>query len=415
MGKDLKGKELGSGLSQRKNGTYCARFVNRFGNRSCVYSRNLADLKNKLREAMKDDYTSTKTIEEEKVKPITLDEWYRKWIDAYKSVVRSSTKLQYCMVYEKHIKGALGDKLLTDITTLDIRALLADLAKEGLGYATQNRVRIMLLDMFDKAQIDYVVIRNPAKPVRLKKEFIERRVLSVEEQASFFNTCRGMFYEDAFLVHVLTGLRPGELFALTLSDIDFNRREINVDKTLLYQKLEGDEKKTFHLHPPKTEQSKRKVKFDDRCEKALRNQITRKYMLMSNPRLTPLPGFEDLLFVTTQNTPINAVIYSQAIERVTHIMNEGKPAPFTMETFSGHCFRHTYATRCFEAGMPPKTIQKQLGHASLKMTMDLYTHLSETKHDEDVKMVESYFDKILDTEEEHSSKVISYFEKFRAQ
>ena len=67
-----------------------------------------------------------------------------------------------------------------------------------------------------------------------------------------------------------------------------------------------------------------------------------------------------------------------------------------MERFSGHCFRHTFATRCFEAGIQPKTVQSYLGHATLQMTMDLYTAVLEKKKQDDIQLLENTleFDKI---------------------
>ena len=63
-----------------------------------------------------------------------------------------------------------------------------------------------------------------------------------------------------------------------------------------------------------------------------------------------------------------------------------------MESFSGHCFRHTFATRCFEAGIAPKTVQAYLGHASLQMTMDLYTSVMEHKKVDDMQLLEKTID-----------------------
>ena len=73
------------------------------------------------------------------------------------------------------------------------------------------------------------------------------------------------------------------------------------------------------------------------------------------------------------NTPLNAQIVFDAIKRIVDEMNTTRDTMEEIEMFSFHCFRHTFATRCFEVGIKPKTVQTYLGHATLKMTMDLYT------------------------------------------
>ena len=89
MGKDLKGKELGENISQRKDGRYCARYVDRFGKRKSIYDNNLKELKQRLRQAIYEDEKKINVIDDK----ITLDEWFEKWMDIYKNpVIRPSTK-----------------------------------------------------------------------------------------------------------------------------------------------------------------------------------------------------------------------------------------------------------------------------------------------------------------------------------
>ncbi len=385
MGKDLKGKELGTGITQRKNGIYHARFVDRFGNRKSLYNRNLRELKNSLNTVIYEDKKKINIIDEK----TTLDEWYEKWINIHKyNVIRSSTKCNYDSVYKKHISPTLGKMSLSQITQLQIKGLIKNLDKLGYKYETKNRVRIMLLDMFNKAMIDNFVLRNPCKGIKIiKDKNNDRKVLSREEQLIFFECCKGTFYDNLFVVAVNTGLRPGELCGLKWDDIDLDKMEISVERTLLYQKLENDEQKTFHFDPPKTKTSKRKVPINKQCEMALKKQYIQSKIIKNKLYAKPIDGFEDLLFTTKFNTPINSQIYIDAIKKIIDEINLMKDDLEQMEEFSGHCFRHTFATRCFEAGIQPKTVQKYLGHASLQMTMDLYTHvLNEQAKEEILKL-----------------------------
>lgn len=394
MGKDLQGKELGPGFNQRPDKTYQVRYTDEFGKRKSLYSTSLTKLKRKYKEALQRKARPP-------VKRYTLHQWHKQWVSVYKYEVRDSTRLQYGIVYDKHIDPVLGTYNLEDITTLVVKKLLNDLQSAGYSFEVRNKVRIVLLDMFDKAILDDIVIKNPVRGLKLKRDpKKEPRVLSKEEQIDFFDACKGTFYEEAFTVAVLTGLRPGELFALRWQDIDLPARTIHVTRTLLYQKLEGDTRKEFHVHPPKTPTSLRDVKFDERCALALKSQFRKKNNVALKTSAAPLPGLEDLLFVTTFNTPLNSQIFKDAIDSVVRTINLSRSDIDIFEPFSGHCFRHTYATRCFEAGVDEKVVQKQLGHASLQMTKDLYTHLFEDKKDTELDKFTSYSEELFSKSDE---------------
>ena len=129
MGKDLNGKELGTGISQRKNGMYQARYVDRFGNRKTIYDKNLRELKNKLNTGVYEDKKQINIVDEK----TTLDEWYKKWIDIHKyNVIRINTKCHYDSVYRKHISPTLGSIPISQITQLQIKGVIK----------TQSKLRI---------------------------------------------------------------------------------------------------------------------------------------------------------------------------------------------------------------------------------------------------------------------------------
>lgn len=394
MGKDLKGKELGKGLRQKSNGVYSARYVDRFGCRKELYGRNLAELKRKLNTAIYDDERGYSVIDNS----LTLSQWFKDWMEIHKyNIIRNNTKQYYIQIFKKHIEPTLGKRKLKDITQLNIKALLKELDQKGYKFETKNRVRIMLLDMFDKAMIDNLVAKNPCKGIKVvRDEHEDIRVLTREEQAEFFDCCKGTFYDNLFTVAVSTGLRQGELCALTWDDIDLDKKEIKVNKTLLYQKLEGDSKKEFHINPPKTKTSKRIVPINRQCEIALKKQFIQRNNIMAKKTSKPLPGFEKLLFVTRYGTPICDQIMIEAIKKIIDEINLCRDELEQFESFSPHCFRHTFATRCFESGIQPKTVQTYLGHSSLQTTMDIYTSVLDTHKQEEMKKLESVLDDVFE-------------------
>lgn len=390
MGKGIDGKELGVGICQKKDGRYHGRYVNRFGKRKSLYSESLKELRDRLNTAIYEDKMKL-NLEDEK---LTLDGWYEKWLEVYKyNIIRESTKLQYKSIYEKHIQPKLGKQMLFSIKQLYIKQLLKELDMNGLKYETQNKVRLLLNDMFNRAILDNFAISNPAKGIKIKREQeVQCRVLLREEQKEFFECSLGTFYHNLFVVEVSTGLRPGEAYALKWEDIDLAKNLISISKTLLYQKLEGDSKKTFRLGQPKTKNSNRKIPINKQCREALLKQKRQQEIVMSKLEAKPIKGFEDLLFTTKYGTPINAEIQCDAIQNIVQQINMMRNDFEQMEMFSGHCLRHTFASRCFEAQIQPKTVQQYLGHATLQMTMDLYTHVLEEYKIEEIDKLDELYD-----------------------
>lgn len=397
MGKDLKGKELGPNISQRKDGNYVGRFTNKLGKRVVLYNRNLKQLKVDLKQAIYEDENSL-TLADSTIK---LDDWYTKWMEIHKyNVLRENSKRHYNSLYYKHISPFLGQYRISEITQLQIKQLIKELAEKGLQFETQNKTRIMLLDMFNKAMIDNFVRSNPARGITIKRnEEIDRKVLTIEEQKTFFDCCKGTFYDNLFLCAVSSGLRMGELAALRECDLDFEKKEISVTRTLVYQKLDGDMKKEFHLGPPKTKTSIRKVRMNTTSENALRKQLLQKNIMANRNIKSVEEQFQDLIFTTKYNTPLNAQNFIDAIGRIVDEINLTRDDLDQFEKFSSHTFRHTFATRCFESGVEPKTIQTWLGHATLQMTMDLYTHVLGEHQKDEMEKLNNKFNDIFGTEE----------------
>lgn len=380
MGKDIKGKELGTGLSQRKDGVYQGRYKDKFGKIKYIYGVKLSEVKKELAVAIAKNVQFTSIKEE-----ITLDMWFKRWIDIYKKkTVRPNTLREYTHIYNKNISPILGSRNINSFVKSDIQFLIDEVADNNYKYERQNKIKVILNDMFNRAIEDDLMIKNPAKGIKLRadKEF-KAFALTAEQQAEFLETSKGTFYDNLYNVALNTGLRPGELFALTQKDIYFDEGYIDVNKTLVYQKYLDDDCKTFHIEPPKTKQSYRHVPINTECRKYLERQLELKDIVKyKRPKEQ-----NDYLFVTSYNTPLNSQIYSDSIKAIVKQINLTKSFNDEFPVFSGHTLRHTFATRCFEAGVQPKVVQSYLGHASLKMTMDLYTHVTDDKASVDIERI----------------------------
>lgn len=396
MGKDLKGKELGTGISQRKNGSYCGRYFNRTGKRVSLYNKDLRVLKKELNKAIYEVNNGIDVVD----KKIVLDEWFKLWLFKYKkNTIRENTKRHYLSIYTLHISPYLGGFRICEITKLQCKELIDKVKEQGLGWETQNKVRVILFDMFERALDDNYLSKNPVKGLRLPiNRPNDRKVLTVDEQALFFECASGTFYNNLFIVAINTGLRPGELFALTWDDIDLKKREIRVTKTLVYQKYLDDTCKQYHLEEPKTKKSIRIVPINKACESALKKQYVQKNIVqMRNIKSTQ---FKDCLFTTKFNTPLNSQTYSDAIKKIIMEINLMLDDMEPIEMFSGHTFRHTFATRCIESNIAPKTLQAYLGHTNLQMTMDLYVHNTEEHKQSEMTKLDHTLESITITDKD---------------
>lgn len=386
MGKDLKGKKLGKGISQRKDGRYQARFTDRFGKRRCVYGITLKEVKNALMSEVVDNYSKNNVVNSN----MTLDQWYEKWMRVYKEpVLKPSTIRIYIRTYHCYIKPVLGRLPLSSITKLMVTDLLNGLGKR-LHKSTVNNIRTVLCDLFSYAMDNDLCTKNPAKGIKIIGTDRRKIVtLSREDQRDFFFMAKGCFYYNLYIVAVNTGLRSGELRALTLDDIDFENNTINVTKTLTYfRKSSKDDFLGYKISIPKTKSSIRTVPMNSICRKAIEDQVQ---------QLNTLPPIDydsdvlgKLLFVTRNNRPLMDEVLGSSIRTVRNNVNKIRASQNQplMPKFSAHTFRHTFATRCFEAGIPPKTVQSYLGHTNIQMTMDIYTEVLSEKKMSDIKLLE---------------------------
>lgn len=391
MGKDLKGKELGNGISQRKDGRYQARFTDRFGKRKSLYGSSASEVRKLLNEAVYEDSKEMNLREN-----LRLDDWFSRWLDVYKrGAVRATTIRIYEDCYSHFIKPTLGRHFIQNVTQMHIKELLNHLEQANRSFDTRNKVKIMLQDMFDKALVNDFVRKNPVRGIKVVRPSDRNfKVLSREEQEIFFECSKGTFYDNLFVVAVSSGLRVGEIAALTQDSLDFKNKVIEVTRTLVYQDLDKTHK-DFYFGPPKTDTSYRKVPMNAVCEKALHKQILQHAVLSERFPSKKGSGFEGLLFSTKRNGPICPQNVSDAIDRILDEINSMRDPLEKIEHFSSHAFRHTFATRCFEAGIKPKTVQAYLGHATLQMTMDLYTTVFEDVKQNEMVLLEDSLKTII--------------------
>ncbi len=231
-------------------------------------------------------------------------------------------------------------------------------------------------------QINTVVTRDGAPE--------EPRVLTLEETDLFLEAASHYRYYNEFSLALETGMHIGETIGLKWTDIDFSNRTIYENRTLIYIKSDDKEspnfgKWGFEFHEPKTDKGKRKIPMTLKAYQILKRQLLRKRGIEMKHKASE--GYEDLVFVTTKNTSISprdtTVVMKYITKRITAVKSEFEP-------LTPHTLRHTFATRCIECGMNPKTLQSILGHSTIQITLNLYCHVTEDTLVEEMKKFESY-------------------------
>ncbi len=394
MGKDLKGKELGVGLSQRRDGRYSAKLTLYNGKRVEKYFVKLSEARKWYTEQQ--HYKNNNIY----VNPdITLDAFYATWIKTYKeAVVRDATVKNYRQQYTKHISPQIGMMKLKNIKSIHCQNVLNAMFEDGYAYGTMNLTKITLHAIFKSAIANDYLFKNPVdETVQPKnRQDPKQRVLSIEEQKVFLQYSAGTMYDTAYRLVLQTGMRAGEVGGLRWSDIDYDNGIIYVRRTL----LEAKEKGGFYFGEPKSKSSVREIPITDECKKVLDEQKLKQAKLRLRAK-TWESEWGDLVFTTKHGNPVGCSTFNNMMNRVVKKINEDKKLEydknnvdeeerFWFERVFMHALRHTFATRCIEAGMNSKVLQKILGHSSFKMTMDMYVHVLDEMKTTEMKKVESY-------------------------
>lgn len=368
MGKSLNGKELGKGISQRKeDGLYVARFVNRFGKRQVIYDKTYNGVQKKMREAVVADDKAINVVNTN----MTLDEWYEKWMDTCKKNCRNNTKDTYARHY-KRVQEALGWRKLNKLNLVVMQDAINNLKTDN----ERKNSKKILVDMLEKAVATDLIPKNVAKQITTElthEEKSPRRVLSVKETEIFLKEAESTFYYNMFVVALETGMRIGELSGLQWEDIDFKNKVVHVRHSMTYFSKDG--KYTFELHPTKTNKGLRDIPLTAKAVKTLRQQYFTKQTIFNNGK-EPMEGFEDLVFVSRNNKPTTQFLVTECIEGIMKRIHKNNP-DLVFEKITPHCFRHTFATRMLEAKVPLKTVSAYLGHSQLQLTTDLYMHVTQ--------------------------------------
>ena len=369
MGKDLKGKELGVGITQQKNGLYNAGFVDKLGKRRVKRFKKLQECRKWLDEAKYIDEHSSIT----EANAMMVDAWFEYWISIKEKTVRPNTVRNYRERYHRNISKVIGKMLLIDVKPIHCQKIFSDMADEGYKTTTIYQTRIALYNMLDFVKENDVIINNPCKK-SVKSDMGQpsdkKEALTIDVQRKFLEAARDQSYENQYRFVLQTGLRTGELVGLKWDDIDFKNKTLTISRTMEYRYKVGE----WRIGPPKSGSGYRTVPLTDEAIRILKAQKEK------NSKIKVIPmEWADQVFLCRKGEPVKNSTYDTALFKICDKVG--------IKRFSMHVLRHTFATRCIEAGMMPKTLQKILGHSNIGITMNLYVHITEDEKHKEIELV----------------------------
>jgi integrase len=363
-------------IYRRKDGRYEGRYTVQTPDgpkRKRVYGRKYKEVQRKLAEAMGDAAKGIVYDDENMSVGEYLDRWLR---DSQRGSVRQSTFDRDSYLIRVHVKPVLGRVKLKNLTPLDVQSLYRDRLDNGLSSSTVNKIHGVLHKAFGQAVRWSLIPRNPTdavKPPRPAPE--EMRPLSSEEARRLLDAAKGDKLEALYVLAVTTGMRRGELLGLKWSDVDLKNATVSIRRTL----TRTDNGKRVALGEPKTKKSRRTIPLTSQAVEALRSHLERQ--LNEIETLGDLYDDQGLVFTSEAGTPINPSNLRQR-SLAPLLKKAGLPH------IRFHDLRHTCATLLLLKGVHPKFVQELLGHATIAITLDTYSHVMPGMGDQTVTAME---------------------------
>ena len=398
MGKDLNGKELGKGLSQRKDGRYEARAVIN-GVKIDIYDMNLTALKRAF------EIEKAKVLRDEKnIRPnVTFGEWYAEWFEKCKSPQLKSDVSR--KTYDRKVRNTyckiLHDKKMEDISQMHMQSATAELIESGYTDRSIKEALGIVYECMEIAIVNHIISTNPCIGIKIQNANIrrERRVMKMWEQELFLEEVKNRYYYEAYKILLLTGMRIGEFSGLQWRDVDFENKVININRSMTTAYIDG--RKVEELTTPKTANSYRAIPFFGETEECFMDWKKKQdmYKKKLGDRWRARPELGDLVFTSTVGSPvtryvivhdINKVVQNINLKEISKAFRENRE-PVLFEHLHPHAFRHTFATRCFEKGLDPLFVQSIMGHANYSTTVS-YTHVLEDLRQREVAKVGNFLE-----------------------
>ena len=300
----------------------------------------------------------------------TLNEYLDTWLDTVaKPSVRARTLVDYTRVLDSYVRPHVGAARLANLSPVEVRAMLVKLS-ERYSPRTTRMAHEVLRNALEQAVADRLIRDNPAR-ARLVKKALPQKTLKepvtvlADDVGTFLDAVKGERLEAFFVLQLFAGLRPSEALALRWSDVNGNT--ISVTRVLV------DRTKQLHFAPPKSKTSRRAVVVPDIVVNVLREHRKRQ----AEERLAAGPEWDDqgLIFCTNRGEPLRQFVAQNRFSRI--VKAAGLPQGLTV-----YSLRHSCATLLLERGIPLKIVSERLGHSTVALTGDTYSHVTRSMQEQ---------------------------------
>jgi integrase len=354
MGK-RRGNNEGS-IYQRPDGRWCAQ-VSIGGRRLTKYAATQRECRERLKETIAQvdnglTFNGART---------DLATYFGEWLDIIKPTVHIRTWQQYSHVAQRHLMPSLGRIKLNDLRPDQIQAVYTSKLEAGIGAHTVRLMHAILHRCLNQALKWGLISRNPADAVdKPKQRRLEIVALDLAQTKKLLTVAEGDRLEALFRLAVHTGLREGELLGLRWSDLDPNTGALQVQRQL--QRISGQ---GIVFADTKTATGRRQVVLGPAMLKQLREHGKRQKeeRLFTGERWCD----QGLMFTTTIGTPMDP---ANVLKHFKELLAKAE-----LPDIRFHDLRHTAASLMLQQGVHPKVVQERLGHSTVSLTLDVYSHV----------------------------------------
>ena len=366
-----RGNGEGSRPRKRPDGRWEARYTvhgSQGPKRKTLYGRTRHEVADKLARALSDRAQGL-TFE---AGSLRLREYLDRWLPDIRGTVRQHTWERYEQIVRVHIEPTLGRVRLKDLTATHARRLYREKLDDGSSPRTVQYIYTTLRKALQDAVSDGLIPRNVADGIKAPKaKKKEINPLSPEQARAFLEAVRGDRLEALYSLAVQRGLRQGELLGLRWEDVELEAGTLQVRRTLALTK-EG------HVFEPPKNGKGRSVELTQGASEALRNHLARQLAEMK----TSGDRYQDqgLIFPGEHGQPMRPYTLTGKLERI--LKRAGLPR------IRFHDLRHTCATLLLSKGVHPKFVQELMGHATISITLDCYSHVIPAMGDQTRKAME---------------------------
>jgi len=311
--------------------------------------------------------------------PLTVKDYLDKWLQtAARPRVAERTFDSYSELISRYVTEDSGSRKLSDLRPLHIQKLYAEMQERGLSARTVRYFHAVLSSALKQAVRWGMLLRNPAELVNLPRQVRkEMHALSPKEAAEFLKAAAQDRWGFLFTFALATGMRPEEYLGLQWKDLDLDKGIVTVRRALVWRATGGG----WYFGEPKTARSRRSIPLPASTLRSLKDHKR----IQAEERLKAGACYQqhDLVFATPEGSPL----MPRNLKR-RHFRAILKTAKLP-DDFRLYDLRHSCATLLLAAGENPKVVSERLGHATITLTLDVYSHVLPTMQQAAAEKLES--------------------------